>query len=66
MSVMIKQSVLYETKWFDIRIGSSIVTFCERCICQRTHTCADRYWVDGGWVLTFLCDFCRFNMGDNK
>lgn len=63
MSVMIRQSLLNETRWFDVRVGGSIVNFCEVCGCQRTHSCVDRCWVDGDWLLSFLCDFCRFQQG---
>ncbi|UCD13370.1 MAG: hypothetical protein JSW60_07380 [Thermoplasmatales archaeon] len=60
MQKMIKQSVLDECKWYGIDVGSSVVSYCEDCGCQRVHTCVDREWVDGGWLFVFLCDFCRF------
>lgn len=51
---------LSEYGWERINIGSSVVTFCERCDCQRTHTCVDRKWDDGDWVFSFECDHCMY------
>ena len=57
---MIKQSFLADKKWFNIGIGSSVVSYCEDCDHQRTHSCVDKSLVDGEWLYVFLCDYCRF------
>jgi hypothetical protein len=62
MSKMIRDSELVKCKWFDVRFYSSIVSFCEECDCQRTHTCVDRYRLGDDWMLVFLCDHCRFSV----
>ena len=60
MSKIIRKSVLDDTKWFGIREGSSVVSYCEDCRCQRTHTCTDSFWKDDESWFVLLCDFCRF------
>jgi hypothetical protein len=62
MSKLIKESVLVENRWFDVRVGSCIVSYCEVCDCQRTHTCIDRYRMGDDSMLVFLCDRCRFSV----
>jgi hypothetical protein len=59
MSKLIRQSVLVDNRWFGVRVGSVVVSFCERCECQRTHTCVDKSWVGGEWVFVFICDVCQ-------
>lgn len=57
---MIKQSVLADARWFGVDVGISVVSYCEDCECQRTHTCVDKSWVDEEWLYVFLCDYCKF------
>lgn len=57
---MIKQSVLADAKWFNIGVNSVVVSYCEDCGCQRTHTCVDDFWNDDERWLVLLCDSCRF------
>jgi len=62
LSKMIQESVLDETRWFGVHVGSCIVSYCEDCNCQRTMTCTDRYRIGDDRMLVFLCDHCRFSV----
>ena len=65
MSKMMRESELIASKWFGVHVGSSIVSFCDVCGCQRTMMCTDRYYIGGDWMLVFLCDHCRFSKQEN-
>ena len=61
MSKMIKKSELTNNKWYNIKLGSCIVTYCNECNAQRTHHCVDIVRIGEGTMCVFLCDYCRFN-----
>ena len=61
LSKIMKKSSLDEARWFNIKVGSCIVTFCDDCRGQRTHHCVDNYRNGGDVMFVFLCDYCRFN-----
>ena len=46
--------------WERIYVGSSVVTFCERCKRQRTHICTERSWDEDDWLFEFECDHCKY------
>lgn len=54
----LSRKFLDEYGWVHINIGSSVVSFCEQCGCQRTHTVVEREWDDGDWVFSIECDHC--------
>lgn len=62
----LSRKFLDEYGWVRIGIGSSVVTFCERCGLQRTHTCVDRTWEDDDWTYDFECDHCIMRKGRQK
>lgn len=66
MSKMIRDSELVASRWFDVRVGSSIVSYCDDCGIQRTMTCVDRQRMGDDFMLVFLCDHCRFSMNSNE
>jgi len=60
VSKVIKKSVLDAARWWGVRVGSSVVSYCKVCECQRTHRCVDSFWEEGELWFVFVCDFCRF------
>jgi hypothetical protein len=52
--------------WEHVYVGSSVVTFCEKCECQRTHTCIGKTWEDDDWTFEFECDHCRYDTKQRK
>jgi hypothetical protein len=61
LSKVVRKQVLDDNRWFNVYKGSVVVSYCERCGCQRTHMCMDTLWKDDGLWFVLVCDFCRFN-----
>lgn len=50
---------LIETRWFDVHVGSCIVSYYEVCCCQRTMTSIDSYHIDNDRMLVFFVRLFR-------
>lgn len=55
----IPKSILDENKWYGIREGSHLVSYCAKCQCQRCHQCIGKEWVEGDWLFSFRCNSCH-------